>query len=190
MQNNKVTIQQGNHAAIKGFTLVEMVITMGIFTMMTLIYTANFKGFQEGLTLESDADAISSAIRQIEIWALTGELIEGVRPDGGYGFTITAPCTTATCAFTIYGNTCNPDNHLYDSGCDVVVKTTNLNSLVSVSVVTPASPLDIVFTFPTAASYVNGTAAVDGAVTLSHRADPSRLKTISVDGVSGQITIQ
>jgi len=174
----------------EGFTLMEMLIVIGIMTMMTLIYTANFHGFQQGLAVESDTDGIATSLRQMQLWALTGELIEGVLPDGGYGFAVNAPCTTGACAYTVFGDTCNPATHVYDSGCDLIVKTETLNAQVNVTSVDPASPLSIVFTFPTAAPYVNGNAGANGAVTLTHRADAAYTKTISVDGVSGQISIQ
>ena len=166
-----------------------MVVVIGIITMMTLLYTTNFKGFQQGLAVESDADKIASSLRQVQLWALTGELIGGSRPAGGYGLIVVSPCTTGICTYTVFGDLCNPAAHTYDSGCDTVVRTDNLSTLVSVTQVTPSNPFEAVFTFPTATPFVNGSAQ-NGSVTLTHRGDPAKTKKVSLDGVSGQITIQ
>ncbi|MEW6610900.1 MAG: prepilin-type N-terminal cleavage/methylation domain-containing protein [Patescibacteria group bacterium] len=173
-----------------GFTIMEMIVTIGIFAMMTLLYTANFKGFQFGLAVESNADQLVSSLRQAQLWALTGELVGGSRPDGGYGVTLTSPCTSGVCTFTVFGDTCSPTLHQYDNGCDTVIRTEKLNSQVSVTSVTPSSPLTVISTFPTSESYVNATKGQSATITLTHRAQTEKVKTISFDGVSGQITIQ
>jgi len=180
----------GRRSFKMGFTIMEMIVAIGIFTMMTLLYTTNFKGFQFGLAVESNADQLVSSIRQAQLWALTGELIGGTRPDGGYGVTLTSPCTSGICTYTLFGDTCSPTLHQYDTGCDAVIRTEKLNSQVSVTGVTPSSPLTIIFTFPTAESYVNSTKGQSGTITLTHRAQTEKVKTISFDGVSGQITVQ
>ncbi|MFA4873441.1 MAG: hypothetical protein WC659_05945 [Patescibacteria group bacterium] len=186
----KWSLVLGRRSFKMGFTIMEMIVAIGIFTMMTLLYTTNFKGFQFGLAVESNADQLVSSIRQAQLWALTGELIGGTRPDGGYGVTLTSPCTSGICTYTLFGDTCSPTLHQYDTGCDAVIRTEKLNSQVSVTGVTPSSPLTIIFTFPTAESYVNSTKGQSGTITLTHRAQTEKVKTISFDGVSGQITVQ
>lgn len=172
-----------------GFTVMEMMVTIGIMTFITLLYLANYRGFQQGLVVEAEADRIASSLRQLQIWALSGELIGSTRPEGGYGFTTNAPCTSGTCTYTVFGDICNPDNHVYNSGCDTVVRTDQLNALVSITATSPSSPLNITFGFPTATTSINGILQ-NGTLTLTHRNDPSKMKIISLDGVSGQITIQ
>jgi len=168
---------------------MEIIVAVGIMTMITLLYVVNFKGFQQGLAVESDADRLAGALRQAQLWALTGELVNGARPDGGYGLYLPSPCTTDVCTLTLFANTCSPASYTYDSGCDTVMRSDNLDANVSITGITPAGNLTIIFVPPTATVYRNGTSGGDATITLSHRLEIGRTKTISLDGISGQINV-
>jgi len=121
--------------------------------------------------------------------ASTGELVNGARPDGGYGLYLPSPCTTDVCTLTLFANTCSPASYTYDSGCDTVMRSDNLDANVSITGITPAGNLTIIFVPPTATVYRNGTSGGDATITLSHRLEIGRTKTISLDGISGQINV-
>ena len=163
---------------------------MGIMTMLALVYVANFRGFQQGLAVQSDADHLAGSIRQAQIWALTGELVNGSRPDGGYGIYIPSPCMSGVCSFTVFANTCTPSSYVFDSGCDTVIRTDNLNDLVDITGAAPAGPLTLIFTPPSAEIYANNVKSASASVTLAHRYQTAKTQTIAVDGVSGQVNVQ
>ena len=173
-----------------GFTVIEIVVAAGIFAMIALLYVTNFKSFAQGRAVESNADKIAANIRQAQIWTLTGELApSGSRPYG-YGINIDSPCTSGTCTYKVFADTCNPTNHVYDNGCDTIVSTEPLDALVSVASVSPSGPLTLLFTMPGADIYTNTTAAQSASITLSHRAVSNKTKVVSIDGVSGQVNVQ
>ncbi len=180
----------GRKAAVTGFTVVEVLVAVGIMTMITLLYTVNFKNFQQGITVQSDADTIASRIRQMQVWALTGELINGSRPDGGYGLYIPSPCISGTCAYTVFANTCTPTSYVYDNGCDTVIASENLNAQVNVSATSPAGALTLILLPPTAQVYSNAVQSQSAIITLAHRVQSQYTKSITVDGVSGQVNVQ
>jgi len=178
------------HVPFPGFTIVEVLVAVGIMTMITLLYTVSFKNFQQGITVQSDADNIAARIRQAQVWALTGELINGSRPDGGYGFYIPSPCTSGTCTYTVFANTCTPTSYVYDSGCDTVIASENLNAQINISATSPAGALTLILLPPTAQVYTNTVKSQSATITLAHRVQSQRTKSITIDGISGQVNVQ
>jgi len=181
-----------------GFTIVEIIVAIGIMTMITVLYAVNVKGFQQGLIVQTNADQLAGVIRQVQVWALTGERINDARPDGGYGIYISSPCTNGICTALIFANTEDPDNHQYnvdsncgDGGCDDLIRTDYFHEQVNVSGTNPSGNLTLLFTPPSAIMYRNGSPTnFSASITLTHRAQSGATKTISVDGTSGQVNVQ
>ena len=90
----------------------------------------------------------------------------------------------------MFANTCTPSSYIFDSGCDTVIRTDNLNELVNVTGTVPAGPLTLIFTPPSAEIYTNNVKSASASVTLAHRHQTAKIQTIAVDGVSGQVNVQ
>ncbi|MEK7122202.1 MAG: type II secretion system protein [Patescibacteria group bacterium] len=70
----------------KGFTIIEMLITTGVFALVTSMVLANYPKFSERLTLEQTAQKIALSFREAKIISLTvGESETGTEIFPGYG---------------------------------------------------------------------------------------------------------
>lgn len=70
----------------RGFTIIEMLITMGVFALISSMVLANYPRFSERLTLEQTAQKIALSFREAKIISLTVKEFEigtGIFP--GYG---------------------------------------------------------------------------------------------------------
>ncbi len=68
-----------------GFTLIELVIAIAIFSFITGIMTWNFAQTRQREALKQGAEKLASDIRLVQNMAMTGQLIENSLPIGGYG---------------------------------------------------------------------------------------------------------
>ncbi|MBI2627986.1 MAG: hypothetical protein HYW71_00940 [Candidatus Niyogibacteria bacterium] len=92
MKNNKInflrrfTPLNSCKANLTGFTVVEVLITMGVFALVSSMVLANYPKFSERLTLEQTAQKIALSFREAKILSLTvGESEIGTRIFPGYG---------------------------------------------------------------------------------------------------------
>ncbi len=68
-----------------GFTLVELLVTISIFTVITLSFFFNYPEFRESISLKRTAQKIALTVRQAQVYSLSvkGSGAGGVFP--GYG---------------------------------------------------------------------------------------------------------
>jgi len=177
---------------IKGFTLVEMLIAISIVAVLSGIVFANFNNFRTFSNLDSDVEQLAAALRQTQLWALSGQTRNGVRPDGGWGMHLDE-CNTGNCKYLLFADLypAGAPNYTYDAGNDEVVSEGILDKLVEVKKVEPKvnSSLDIVFTSPYADIYLNGSQTnTQGTITLRHTNSQNE-GIITIDRISGKIEI-
>lgn len=78
----------------KGFTLIEMIIVISIFVIISTIMLADFPGFSQRVALERTAQEIALSFREAETEALSvGEAAfgTGIFPGFGVHFSISSP---------------------------------------------------------------------------------------------------
>ena len=79
MKNNKINF-------LRGFTIIEILITIGIFALVSSMILANYPKFSERLTLEQTAQKIALSFREARTFSLTvGESEIGAKIFPGYG---------------------------------------------------------------------------------------------------------
>ncbi len=172
---------------MKGFTLVEILVTMAIIVMITGFLIANFSRARVDLG-QTALEAID-AIRQAQSLAISGALFTaGATPYYPCGYGIHFDQTS----YLIYAGPnasttdCTAQNRNYDSGIDAIVRSATLGSNV-LEYIPPQG--DIFFEPPNPTTYINNSSATGGVATVRvHRigaACPSadcRIITVTASG--------
>lgn len=197
-----------------GFTLIEMLISLAIFAVVTAFVTANFRVGRQGDELRIASQLAASAVRRAQTAALAGQVVRWC--DGGTNDRKLCPGgTDAECGggicrrdtpsgFGVRFSTADGENRTsvmfadidgdkrYDPGEDIRHDNVSSGPFVIVSAVDPAASdaLDIVFTPPKpSVTYNAATTDVVATVTLRHT-DTLQEKGVTVNAVSGQVSAE
>lgn len=171
----------------RGFTIIELLVSLGIFVIITTMVVANFRAGSRSDELKIAASALSSDLRRAQNMALAGQEVNGVTPMGGYGvyFNLGEPGH-----YIIFADV--NDNQKYDIGEDLSDGKILLARNVVITGVLPlvASSAVVVFKPPKPTIYING-GIVEGilAVTIKHSLS-GKEKKIVINRVSGRIDVE
>ena len=174
----------------KGFTLADLLVGMAIIVILSGIIAVNFNNFRIVSGLDSDVEQISALLRQAQLWSLSGQTRNGVRPAGGWGVHFDE-CSAGSCTYFLFADLfpASTPNRIYDPGSDEIVVEAVIDDLVEVTTLSPvlAVSLDIVFSFPAAEIYLNGTQiAAESTITLTHTSSLDQ-GIITLNRISGNI---
>lgn len=121
-QDNKL---KENKVKNLGFTMIELVVAMGVFLSLFLIVIVNFRSGEAVNELRLETQKIASDIRKVQTLAMTGSTYGsqsiGV---GGYGLVFTD--MSGTISYKIFKDD-NADGD-YDDGSDTLLETKTLAS--------------------------------------------------------------
>lgn len=92
-----------------GFTLIEMLVAVGIFTLMSAVLLYNYPEFNSRSALDNLAHQIAISIREAQVYGLSVRQTSAVYP--GYGIYIDKSNPTT---FILFGD--KNDNKIYDAG--------------------------------------------------------------------------
>jgi len=159
-------------ASILGFTLIEMMVVVSIILILSLISIPVYQGSKKQLALQRAVNKLAQDIRKAEEMAMLAKEFQGAVPQGGYGISL----TTVTPGKYIVFADCN-SNQMYDSsgtpcGNDTApekVEEIEIEKGIQIETLSPNSPLDtldIVFTPPDPAIWVNSGTSTTGIITL------------------------
>lgn len=132
-----------------GFTLVEMLITMAIIALFTVIATPNVSRGGKVLALQRAGFLLAGEIRETQGKAIAGETLpDGSFPAGGYGVYFTEADTDS---FRVFADI--NDNKAYDAGEELEDAQGNVDrgfgeSNVVIDDLGIATTLSVVFTPP------------------------------------------
>jgi prepilin-type N-terminal cleavage/methylation domain-containing protein len=201
-------------AAGRGFTLVEMLISLAIFGVITGMVLANFRAGAQGDELRISSQLVASAVRRAQSLAIAGQTVAFCR--GGANDLKLCPggvadCTGGTCvtevpaAFGIHFSTAPGEERRMTQFADTdndktlgpgeAMRSDSISSGPFVDVVGLApevgGALDIVFVPPKPSTVFNADAAPDGiaAITVRHRTTGAE-KRVTVNKVSGQVSAE
>ena len=177
-----------------GFTLVEIIVVVGIIVLSALLIFPNWNKGQRGLGLERSAHFFEQEVRNtIELALRAEQLPSGVTcPIGrnitGYGIYITASTPEK---FSLFAD-CRLDGtgsvREYSALEDVVVKEFTLEEGISFQSTAP-SPFSVVFEPPTPEVGINPGNVAQGSVILQITDDISETRTVQVNN-KGVVEIQ
>lgn len=196
---------------LKGFTLIEMLISLSIFGVITGIVIANFRAGQQGDELRISGQLVASTMRRAQTAALGGEEINYCK-GGTDNLEVCLSGDDADCA----GGVCDPDiprgygihfttaddgkrmmtyfadtdgDRIFDETEIVSQRAVSSGEFIEISSLVPLSGnrLDIVFVPPKPTVYFNGT-TVDALakVTLRH-ITTGAFREVMINRISGQI---
>ncbi len=201
----------------RGFTLVEMLISLGIFAIITGFVMANFRAGSQGDELRLAQQLVASELRRTQTMALAGQTtyycaagvkvghfcptgnaaecggedancVKGV-PPGGYCVHLKA-LEPDNRTLILFADLDAGRNHRYDAGEEIRTMSVSPGTFVSVTQTDPsdAGGLDVCFTPGDAMPLFNGASApVVAKITVKHRTTEA-IRTVTINAVSGQIS--
>jgi Tfp pilus assembly protein FimT len=172
---------------ITGFTLIELMVVIGIFMM---VFGFTYGGLRNNRRLGEfrlTADQVASDIRKVQTMALAGISAEDLgNVSYGIYFNINQPNS-----YLIFKD---DGNKVYEAGIDETIQTVTFPQDISLSAVEPALPtndLAIVFSPPQPTTYINGGIIENTAtITLIRSNLPTKQGIITINRVTGRITAE
>jgi prepilin-type N-terminal cleavage/methylation domain-containing protein len=190
-------MNQENQAAQKGFTLVELLVSIGIFTAITTVSVLNNSRFNSSVLLTNLAYEIGLSVRQAQFYGITvrGTSADPTKFDSGYGvrFDTTSPTT-----FVMYEDVRpvgGSPNHIKDAG-DLDLETFRIQkgnriSKVCVDGVCTNAIVDITFIRPNPDAYIrasNNTSISYGKAEICVESPSATRRKVVVES-TGQISV-
>lgn len=199
-----------NRAA--GFTLIEMLVSLSIFAVMTGFLMASFRTGKQADELRIASQVGMTVIRRTQTRALAGSTVKICRggsrdlkicptgaaedcPGGicstevplGYGVRFDTAAGASSAAIE-YADT--NGNMTYDDGEEIQKTPLSTTPNVTVKTVTPSNDgrLDIIFVPPRPTIFLNGvTTTATATIELTHSAS-GETRTVQLNRISGQIS--
>jgi type II secretory pathway pseudopilin PulG len=171
-----------------GFTLVDLIISIGIFGVITAMVMVNYRAGNRNDTVRQSASISASVLRRAQTMTLTGALTAGVFPQGGYGVRFDEADNNTMILFADIDG-----NFAYTPVTDTDIETINLpgNAVFeSNEDAGSTGSLDVVFSPPDADAYFDGlTSSNSKQISFSARSSDAATIVI-VYRLSGQIRVQ
>jgi len=169
----------------RGFTLVELLVSMTVFMIIASVMVANFRKGADRDDLQQGALLITSLLQQAQTYALAGYALAGTVPAGGYGLYLDINNPTKVVFFADSDGDSNYDN----PGELVASWQYSMPPKVVIQSLIPNSPVTYTFRPPQGNRYLNG-ALNSGSliVVVQHQRTLERLQ-VTANAVSGQVNI-
>lgn len=161
-----------------GFTLIEMIVSVSIILLISLISMPLLRNSQTKAKFDSQTDKVISALREAEILALSGQLVNNSL-QGGYGVNL----VNNTSEIVVFIDQDNSKR--YGSGADKIASKIILEDGVTVS----STTMDVFWSFLSGEVYLNGVKPSSPIITITFKqTDSTKTATIKVNSITGQIS--
>jgi prepilin-type N-terminal cleavage/methylation domain-containing protein len=155
---------------IKGFTILELIVSLAIFAMMTALVLSKYGNFNQNILLTNLAYDVALTVRNAQSYGLnvkssTRTANDFSKPYGVYFSKAASPANTTIIFFTDTNS-----NDVYTAGTDAIIQSTTITrgSIVSAICV-----------------YNNGACTdVDNVSVVFRRPDPSAIIKVTSGGIS------
>lgn len=203
---------RGAAALKRGFTLVEMIVVVGIITLISGLVLVNNNSFSGNVILQNLAYDIALSVRQAQVYGISVQRFNGIF-GSAYGMHFQVDSSNAS-TYALFADALDPVNGLYDcpspgtASCELVQSTTvGQGYRISSVCVTSAggtqqcgSRLDVTFKRPEpdACIAINGESPLNAAGACTGGAASARIVVTSPQGktksvvvdVNGQISVE
>lgn len=75
----KTRARTGRHRAVRGFTVFELLVTIGVFALLSVAAIANFRAVDNSLILRNVANQVALVIRKAQIYGIS---VAGIQAGG------------------------------------------------------------------------------------------------------------
>ncbi|MDO8500170.1 MAG: hypothetical protein Q7S66_05990 [bacterium] len=180
----------------RGFTMVEIVVMLAIIIIVSAIVLVNFPSVSASIALQRTVQQFSLKFRQAQNQALAVRLVlvQGgsiVPPAVGIYISIADPTH-----YIFFADICPaaPDNNkIYDSGCDIVIETVNVEKGITIAAMVDEmdsnqSAVSVVYTAPEARTFIsNAFGTIGESVLVKFNTEAGNLTRSVRVRTSGQI---
>ncbi len=174
------------HMKGKGFTLIEILMVIGIMIFMTVLVLPNWRRGNQGLAMERALHQIAQDITRAEEMALRAQFFQcqtgSIKGYGVYWDRAAMPDS-----YILFAD-CNSSNQ-YESQVDSIVETIALEPGVAISSLSPDPSFSIVFAPPEPAVTIKPGNPSQAQIVLTLDSEPGTTRTITVTS-RGIIDIQ
>lgn len=172
----------------KGFTIIELLVAISIFIIVTSLVVANFRRGARSDELKIAVAGLASTLQRAQTMALAGEAISGIVPLGGYGIYITLGEPNQ---YIIFADNNNDKNYNANENEELAGGIFFLPSGVVINQLNPGPFVNIVFKPPKPTIYINNgeTSPNSATITLKDLVS-NQTKSVIVNRISGQISIE
>ena len=143
----------------KAFTLIELIVVVAITAMVTTMVFANMRSGGRSGDVNASVEKLAGVIKQAQMMALSGKLIDGSRPLGGYGVYLDTLTSPDYDSYILFANTYEPTNYKYDAENDTIIQTIKLGDKIRIDTVAGYS---IIFVPPRSNIYISKGIGIDG----------------------------
>lgn len=168
----------------KGFTLLELVVSIAIFGTIAGVVIANLRGGSLRSELVLGATNLTEAIREAHTRTVAGELVGGVLPLGGFGVYLSSGSPGEYALFADLNG-----DLAFGAGEEVRRTKFTLSGSVTVQSMSPmaGNSLTITFRQPKPTPYINGATADSSADIILRHKFLTDTKTVHFERVSGAV---
>jgi len=160
---------------VKGFTLLEMMVSISIIALITAIFLVNYHSTNQVTSFANALQKLSSDIRVAQNNSLGSKDFNGTVPRGGWGAHFNMASSSQYIIFADING-----NGQYDAGEEYQI--TNFAQNVGISSTSPAGPLlDITFRPPDPTTLFNGTSTISNAAVNIKDTVNNLSKTVEVN---------
>lgn len=143
---------------VQAFTLIEMVVVLGITAFLAALLIANMRSGGEEMDLTAEAQKLAGVVRQAQMMSLTGQQINDSRSVYGYGVYVDST------SYSLFANDYDGFSYAYDEGDDTIIR--SFSFLDNIEMTNPASPFYVIFTPPLGEIYASDSLPLN--VTLTY----------------------
>ncbi|MFZ5391065.1 MAG: pilus assembly FimT family protein [Patescibacteria group bacterium] len=178
-----------------GFTIVDLLVSISIFVVITGVTLSNFNRGRQRDDLEQGGLLVVSVLQQAQAYALSGQTIGGIVPTGGYGlnFDLSNPGR-----FVFFADL--DSNGFYSSTADSLADAGSYNLPANVTIINltvrqgeagqSVSLADFAYRPPQAARYLNGLLNGGSLEVTLRQGQTGQTKLITASTASGQVNMQ
>lgn len=173
----------------KGFTVIEMIVSIGIIVVMTGLFLANYRTANQAAGLNAAAQKLASDIRLVQSYALGSKKDSTIIPAGGWGVYMqkNPPNDTKYVIFADNGLSAGSSVPYDYDGSDSVVQTVSIPGDGNISIFsfsgfsTGGNSQSVVFLPPSSKVYFSGDLAVGAVEIVLKDKRNNATKTVSIN---------